>query len=213
MRKTVTLAIVLLVGGCKRVDSVNRRSDTSGVVPPVSASAPESTVTQTDSGPIKTATCGVTAKTRLTDEGIGELRPGRPVSEVKRLCSVLSDGDQPGTEGQTERVLAVKIGSETVSAQVVKDKISRLDIRTPHFTTADSLGIDTPLRRIAKMRGAQFAPGEDGVYGFVADHCGLSFRFSLPLRPPKGGQWTAATIDKDHGDAVVDRVLVVPCRK
>ena len=63
------------------------------------------------------------------------------------------------------------------------------------------------------MRGAQFAPGEDGVYGFAADHCGLSFRFSLPLRPPAGGQWTAAAIDKDHGDAVVDRVLVVRCRK
>lgn len=212
MRNTITLAIVLLAGGCKKVDSVDRRGDTS-VVPPVSAAVPESAVAQTDSGPVRTATCGVTPETRLTDEGIGELKPDRSVAEVKRLCNVVSDGDQPGTEGQTERILAVKLGTETVSALVVDDRIMRLDIRTPHFMTADTLGIDTPLRRIARMRGAQFAPGEDGVYGFVADHCGLSFRFSLPLRPPKGGQWTAATIDKDHGDAVVDRVLVVRCRK
>lgn len=212
MRKTITLALVLIAGGCKKVDSVDRRSDTT-VVPPVRASVPESTVAQPDSGPVKTVTCGVTSKTRLTDEGIGELKAGRPVSEVKKLCDVLSDASQPGPEGQTERVVAVRLGSETVSATVVDDRIFRLDVRTPHFTTSDSLGIDTPLHRIAKMRGAQFAPGEDGVYGFVAGHCGLSFRFSLPLRPPAGGQWTAASIDKDHGDAVVDRVLVVPCRK
>jgi hypothetical protein len=120
---------------------------------------------------------------------------------------------QQGTEGQSERVIALRLGSETVSATIVDDKVFRIDLRTPHFRTRDSLGVDTPLHRLATMRGAQFAPGEDGVYGFVAEHCGLSFRFSLPLRPPAGGQWTAAKIDKDHADAVVDRVLVVPCRR
>jgi hypothetical protein len=191
---------------------MNRRTDTT-VIPPVSASVPETTIAQTDSGPVQSLTCGVDATTRLTDEGIGELKAGRRVSDVKRLCDVMNDSEQRGIEGQMERVIIVRLGSETVSSTVVKDKIWRIDVRTPHFRTADSLGIDTPLHRIAKMRGAQFAPGEDGVYGFVAAHCGLSFRFSLPLRPPKGGQWTAATIDKDHGDATVDRVLVNSCRR
>lgn len=212
MRKTISLALLLLAWGCKRVDSIDRRSDTS-VVPPVRASVPESTVALTDSGPIKTLTCGVTADTRLTDEGIGELKPRVPVAEVKRLCDVLSDGMQQGSEGQAERLIAVRLGGETVSATVVDDRIWRLDVRTPHFTTADSLGVDTPLKKIAIMRGARFDPGEDGVYGFVADHCGLSFRFSLPLRPPAGGQWTAAAIVKAHPEAAVDRVLVTGCRK
>jgi hypothetical protein len=191
---------------------MNRRTDTT-VIPPVSASVPETTIAQTDSGPVQSLTCGVDATTRLTDEGIGELKAGRRVSDVKRLCDVMNDSEQRGIEGQMERVIIVRLGSETVSSTVVKDKIWRIDVRTPHFHTTDSLGIDTPLHRIAKMRGAQFAPGEDGVYGFVAAHCGLSFRFSLPLRPPKGGQWTSATIDKDHGDATVDRVLVNSCRR
>ncbi|HXV17427.1 MAG TPA: hypothetical protein VD758_11650 [Gemmatimonadaceae bacterium] len=212
MRRTFTLALVLFAGGCKRVDSVNRRSDTT-VVPPVRASVPESTIAQTDSGPVKTVTCGVTPKTHLTDEGIGDLKPGLAVEEVKRLCDVTSDSYQPGPEGQKERIVGVRLGADIVPVTIADNKVYRIDVRTPRFQTPDSLGIDTPLHRIARMRGAQFAPGEDGVYGFVADHCGLSFRFSLPLRPPKGGQWTAATIDKDHGDAVVDRVLVVRCRK
>ena len=211
MRKTITLALVVIAGGCKRVDSTDRRSDTNGVAPPVVASVPQPTIAQTDSGPVLSLTCGIIGDAVLTDEGIGELKPGRPVTEVKKLCDVIGDGMQPGTEGQTERVLSVKIDGETIAATVVDDKVWRLDIRTPRFLTKDSLGVDTPLHRIAKLRGAQFAPGEDGVYGFAAAHCGMSFRFSLPLRPPAGGQWTAASIDKDHGEAVVDRVLIRKC--
>lgn len=160
-----------------------------------------------------TATCGVTDDTRLSDDGIGDLKTRRRVEDVKRLCDVISDSMQPGTEGQTERVLVVRLGSETVTAIVVNDRVWRIDVRTPRFNTVDSLGVDTRVRRLARMNGARFDPGEDGVYGFVAAHCGLSFRFSLPLRPPAGGQWTAARMEKAHGDAAVDRVLVVGCRR
>ena len=201
----------MVAGGCKKADSTDRRNDALDVAPPVGASAPRESVSVTDSGPVSALTCGVSGQAQLTDEGIGELRPSRSVAEVKRLCDVASDGTQAGAEGQTERVLVVNLGGETVAATVVDDKVWRLDVRTPRFTTKDSLGVDTPLRRIARMRGAQFAPGEDGVYGFVSAHCGMSFRFSLPLRPPAGGQWTVAMIEKDHGDAVVDRVLVRKC--
>ncbi len=204
--------MLALAGGCKRVDSVDRRSDTSGVVPPVSALVPESTTAQTDSGPVPSLTCGASGTIEMTDQGIGDLKPGRPVGEIKRLCDVISDAPQQGVEGQMERVLSVRIAGETIAATVVDDKVWRLDVRSPRFMTVDSLGVDVPLHRIAKLRGAQFAPGEDGVYGFAAAHCGMSFRFSLPLRPPAGGQWKTKSIDKDHGDAIVDRVLIRKCR-
>jgi len=181
------------------------------IAPPVAASVPKETVAVTDGGPVPTLTCGVSQSTRLTDEGIGELKRGRPVAEVKHLCNVTGDSQRLGSEGQAERVIAVAIGSEIIPAVVVDDKVWQIEITTSRFITSDTLGVDTPLRRIAHIRGAQFAPGEDAVYGFVAAHCGLSFRFSLPMRPPAGGQWTVATIDRDHGDAVVDRVLVKKC--
>ena len=200
-----------MAGGCRKVDSTGRRNDTTGVVPPVRASASESTIAETDSGPAPSLTCGVTSASLLTDDGIGDLKPGRPASEVKRLCDVLSDSRQAGAGGRTERVLAVQAGTDVISATVADNKVRQLEINTPQFLTNDSLGVDAPLRRIARMRGAQFAPGEDGVYGFVAGHCGLSFRFSLPLRPPAGGEWTVAAIGRDHGDAAVDRVLVRKC--
>ena len=220
MKKEIALAILIVAGGCKRVDSDNRRIGNPNAISPVSASAPVESVALTDSGPVQAPICGVSRSTKLTDQGVGDLQIGRPVSEVKRLCNVVSDFNRSSPDGQNQRVVTIQTidlhpgvdpGSEIIVAQVANDRISRIEILTARFTTSDSLGVDTPLTRIAHMRGAQFAPGEDGVYGFASEHCGLSFRFALPLRPPAGGQWTVAAIDKDHGEAAVDRVIVKRC--
>jgi len=158
-------------------------------------------------------TCGVTGTPALEDTGIGELKQGRSIDEIPALCEVLSDSEQQGQEGMMERVVVVQIAGETVRAVVDRGRISRIEVNTPRFRTADSLGVDTPLSRIAAMRGAQFAPGHDGVFGFSPEHCGLSFRFSVPWRPPAGGQWTAQAITARHGTAAVNRVIVIPCRR
>lgn len=149
----------------------------------------------------------------ITDDGLAELKLGQSVEDVRKICEVFSESDQPGQEGTTDHILAVRVGDEIVPATIVNGRVWRIEVTTPRFRTADSLGIDTPLQKIAQMRGAQFAPGEDAVYGFATEHCGLSFRFSLPLRPPRGGQWTAQTINAAHGDAVVDRVLIRGCAR
>ena len=179
---------------------MSRLGDTT-VVPPVSASSPAAPALD----------CGISGLPVVTDDGIGELKEGLSVEDVKARCEVVTDAEQQGTEGMMERVLVVTIAGETVRAIVDRNRISRIEISSPQFQTTDSLGVDTPLARIAARRGARFFPGEGGVYGFVADHCALSFRFSVPLRPPRGGNWTAESIAAAHGDAVVDRVLVTRC--
>ena len=201
------VAAVFLSLACKRAEPVVLSSD--------SANAAADTSTGKAANPQAPAarTCGISGQAVLTDEGIGELRIGRPVSDIEQLCEVVTDAQQQGSEGTMERVLTVRIGGEIVPATIVSGNVWRVAVTTPGILTADSLGVDTPLQRIATMRGAQFFPGEDGVYAFVAAHCALSFRFSLPLRPPKGGQWTAAAIAREHGDAAVDRVLLTECRK
>ena len=193
---------ILLIAGCRKSDDdTARRSDTT-VAPPVSVS-PDT---------VPALTCGITGNPVLTDNGIGDLKEGAKVADVRKSCEVVSDSEQQGSEGMKERVLEVRLGGETVQAIVNDDKIWRIQITSPRLTTSDSLGVDTPLHRIATMRGARFFPGEDGVYGFVANHCAMSFRFSVPLRPPRGGDWTAARIDSAHGDAAVDRVLITRCQ-
>lgn len=203
MKIYFALAAVTIAAACRKTDSAIRREDTS-VVPPVSVS--------TDSTPPLAKDCGISGLPVLTDNGIGELREGRSVDDIKKLCEVISDSDRAGSEGMKERVLVVRVGGETVQAVVNDDRIYRIEVSSPRLATTDSLAVDTPLHRIAVARGARFLPGEDGVYGFVADHCAMSFRFSVPLRAPRGGDWTVATIDSVHGDAAVDRILITKCR-
>ena len=201
MRKSLLL-LGLMTLACRKVD--NTVPDSIAM-----ADSPNAIV---DSS-VAQKTCGVTGTPLLDEDGIGELKQGRLVSEVAALCDVISDSEQRGQEGMMERVLVVNVAGVTVRSIVQNDRIFRIEVTTPRFRTADSLGVDTPLSRIASMRGAQFAPGEDGVYGFSPDHCGLSFRFSLPWRPPAGGQWTAKQIEQEHGTAAVNRVIVIPCRR
>ena len=208
MRILLALSAILVAAACERTDRADRPADTIPPAPPAggSFSPPESAA-------IGNRTCEVNGVPILTGDGIGAIRPGRTVDELKQLCEVVSDAQQRGVEGAMERVMVIRVAGEDVPATVVDDKVWRIAISSPRFRTSDSLGVDTPLRRIAAKQGAQFAPGEDGVYGFVPDHCGLSFRFSLPLRPPAGGQWTAASIGTAHADAAVNRVLVTRCAR
>jgi hypothetical protein len=195
------IAAVTVAAGCRNADNENRRNDTS-VVSPVSV----------ESTPAR-KTCGVSGAPILTDNGIGELRVDRRVSDVKAACEVLSDTLELGTEGMQEHVVLVRIAGDVVTGSVDDDEIRRISVSTSKFRTRDSIGVDTPLSRIAALRGARFLAGEDGVYGFSSEHCGLSFRFSIPMRPPKGRDWTVASIDSAHGDAVIDRVLVTRCQR
>jgi hypothetical protein len=199
VKALVALAAMVIAAGCNRGDDAGRRSDTSVVTPPVGVS------------PSEALACGVTGNPVLTDQGIGDLKVGRPVAGVTTSCEVVSDSRERGAEGMMERVLVTRIAGEVVRSIVNDERIWRIELTSPRFTTSDSLGVDTPLRQIAARRGAGFFPGEGGVYGFLPDHCGLSFRFSIPLRPPKGGQWTARSIAMAHGDAAVDRILVTRC--
>jgi hypothetical protein len=218
VRVFIALAAVAIAAGCSRSDSnaTSRPGDTAVAHPAVvqePVAQPPVEHPHPDSSARAVLDCGVKGKPVLTGAGIGELKKGKKVADVKAVCHVDSDSNQPGPEGSTERVLVVPFGPETVRAVVADDKIFRISVSSPYFKTSDGLGVDTPLRKLAGMRGAQFFPGEDGVYGFVADHCGISFRFSVPMRPPKGGQWTVESINKSHGDAAVDRVLLTGCSR
>jgi hypothetical protein len=203
VRISLALAAAVLVAGCRKSDDADRRSD-SIVIPPVSADTARAAAMRS---------CGIIGKPVITDDGIGELKVGRSVGDIRRLCEVVSDGEELGSEGTKERVIVTRIGGESVRAVITGDKVWRIEVMSPRILTTDSLGVDTPLHRVAARRGARFFPGEDGVYGFVGDYCALSFRFSVPLRPPRGSDWTAAAIDSAHGEAAVNKVLITQCRR
>lgn len=147
--------------------------------------------------------CAVDARTVLDGEGIGRLRIGTRVDEIAGACDVVRDTIAPDIEGMPERTLLVALGADSVRAVIVDDRLWRLHVGTPRFRTADSLGVGTPARELARREGARLLAGEGRVFITVPTHCGLSFRIG-GVKPP-------ATLATLPADARVDEVLVVGC--
>ena len=157
-----------------------------------------------DAPTTKPPTCDVDHRGVLTDSGIGALRIGATVAEVRSRCMVLGeDTVAPGPEGQTEHRLVVVTGAANTTAAIVDGRVWRLYVASPRFKTPDSLGVGT---RVGELRGprARLARGE-GTFVLRDDHCGLSFQLGPGV--PAG----AATLDAVPDSVRVRRVLVIAC--
>jgi hypothetical protein len=155
--------------------------------------------------------CGVTATTRVTENAIGALAIGEPVSEIVGACEVMRDTVEIRQEGQPARILTVNLLRDTVEAEVSEDRIWRIALDGPAFQTADSLGVGTPLARLLRHESVHGMPGEDGFYVRIPAHCGLSFRVEEEGKGFTAPNWTAEMLATLPPAAQVDRVLVVGC--
>jgi len=140
----------------------------------------------------------------LTDSGVGALRIGATVADIRSRCLVLSeDPAAPGPEGQTEHRLVVVTGPTNTTAAIVDGRVWRVYVASQLFRTSDSLGVGTT---VGQLRGpdARLARGE-GTFVLRTDHCGLSFQLGAGVPP------TAQTLDAVPDSVRVERVLVIRC--
>jgi hypothetical protein len=148
----------------------------------------------------------------LTDEGVGRIRIGESVESVRHDCTVVRDTIQLGAEGMTTRMVSVKFPRDTVEAEIVDDKVWRVAIDSPHFSTADSLRVGTSLARLLRLRTPQGMTGEGALFVMSPDHCGLSFRLSdngsPVLRDP-----SPAELSRLPAATRVSNILIVGCHK
>ena len=153
--------------------------------------------------------CGVEI---LTDEGVGKIRIAESVESVRRDCTVVRDITERGAEGMPARIVSVLFPRDTVALEIVDNKVWRVAIDSPHFSTVDSLHVGTPLARLLALRKPQGMTGEGAVFVMSPDHCGLSFRLSKNgapiLRDP-----SPAALSRLPEATHVSEILIVGCRK
>ncbi|MGI8400208.1 MAG: hypothetical protein ACR2NS_01205 [Gemmatimonadaceae bacterium] len=148
----------------------------------------------------------------LTGEGVGKLRIGESVESVRRDCTVVSDTTQLGAEGMPSRIVAVLFPQDTVHAEIVDGKVWRVEIRSPHFSTADSLRVGTSLARLLKSKTPQGMTGEGALFVVSPDHCGLSFKLS-DNGPPVLRDPTPAQLSRLPAATRITEILIVGCHK
>jgi hypothetical protein len=171
-------------------------------------SAPAAASERAPRRPFRDVGCQITEQTVLEGSGVGAVKVGERLPEVSGKCQVVADSTvRP--EGMTERIVAVDVGYDTVTAVVVGGRIWRVHVHGPGFQTTDSLGVGTPAPVLRAREGSRFLAGEGLAFVTLDDHCGLSFRLSgVSSDVITRGEWPAAD---DLSDAVVDEVLIIGC--
>lgn len=162
-------------------------------------------------GPVTDATGCLPDTATLSGDGVGALRVGRPVSEVREACEVVRDTTVPGPEGQPSRRLHVLARGDTMTVEVVDDAVWRVTVTGEAVRTDDGLGVGTPVRELASADGAQAHAGEGGAYVLLPTRCGMSFRFAPTGAAPSGGEWTRDALFRLPGDPEVTAVLLTGC--
>jgi hypothetical protein len=147
----------------------------------------------------------------IGDRGIGELLVGRSVDSVKRLCQVVSDTTELGAEGMPTRIMRVAFSHDSVEAEIDSGRVWRIEVASPTFRTADSLGVGTSLEQLLLLKEPRGLGGEGAVFLVSSQHCGLSFQLSESGSDAPPENWDRAALALLPRSTVVDRVLIVGC--
>lgn len=148
--------------------------------------------------------CGVDSGTVLTGDGIGSLRIGAPVTELSEDCRIVRDSVMPFREGSPERVLVVRLRSDTVRALVEDGRVTLLFVHSPAFRTAGRLGVGSTIEEL-RATGPGTVSREEGTHIKLGRICGLVF-YPGPMDAP-----LRATLTELPANATVARVVVAGC--
>jgi hypothetical protein len=148
----------------------------------------------------------------ITGDSVGSVRVGESVDSLKSRCTILRDTTQQGLEGMMERRILVDFQPDTLEAEIVDGKVWRLDVKSPAFRTADSLGVGTPLSGLLHLAGARGLVGE-GVLAVVSpERCGLSFMLSGGIPARRVRSWDRNALSTLPASTKVREILVFGCR-
>jgi hypothetical protein len=162
--------------------------------------------------PTQPASQDLSCGNKLIDgESVGELRIGMSIDSLGEYCHVKRDTVQPGPEGTTERRVTVAFPPALVDAEIVEGRVWRIDIKSPAFRTADSLGVGSSVRDVLRRDEADGAAGEGAFYLISLKHCGLSYRLSGGIPTGAIRRWDSTALSGLPASTEVTQVLVTGC--
>lgn len=201
----LTLALALALGttiACADAD----RTDTGGVEQPERASAASNATTSDQSRQGDVPSCLNSSGPQLTGESAGLVRIGATESSVRAECNVVADTALT-LEGQAQPAILVEVGTDTVLAEIVRDRVWRIRVTSPGLRTADSVGVGTPARRLLAAPGANVVWGEGNHVIVSPEYPGLSFL--LTGLPPRARPWRTEEVAEMPDSVRVGGVMVL----
>lgn len=148
----------------------------------------------------------------IRDQSIGKLRIGMNVDSLKRQCHVTIDTLQPGPEGMAERRVTVAFPPERLDAEIVEGRVWRIDVESPAFRTADSLGVGSSVADVLRRDEPNGGTGEGAFFLISKKHCGLSYQLSGGIPAGANRRWDKEALSTLPASMEVNKILVWDCR-
>lgn len=156
--------------------------------------------------------CGILPGDVQVEEGVGVLRIGTSVEEVRQRCRVVRDTTVLDIEGMPARRLVVSIGDDTAVAEIVADSVWRVRLTSPRFRAGDGLGVGASASALAAIPGARALAGEGEVYVTIPGTCGVSYRVAgADFARVSSARSPEDAMDRLPDTAHVDLLLVYAC--
>ena len=141
----------------------------------------------------------------VRDSSVGCLELRASIQALASACGEVTD-TVLRLEGQSQPAVWVEVAGGRALAEIVNGQVSRITVRDPALQTVDSIGVGTPVSRLAEFPGIRIAYGE-GIFARMDAHCGKSFELEgLTYRP---GGWTADQLRAQPDTVRVGEILVV----
>jgi hypothetical protein len=146
----------------------------------------------------------------VRDDGVGRIRIGNSIDSVRAHCFVTRDTTALGAEGMPARKITVRFADDSVVAEIVNDRVWRIELTSSAFATTDSFRVGSPVSRMLQLRNPRGLTGEGQLFLVTSDHCGLSFRLSNPDGSAVR-DWARPVLSKLPPGTVVSEILIVGC--
>jgi hypothetical protein len=147
----------------------------------------------------------------LTGDSVGAVAVGAPVSRVRARCEVVRDTTELDSEAMPQRVLYVRVGADTITAEVADGKVWRINVADSRLQTADGIHVGSPLRALVSDARPSGLVGEGELYVVSAARCGMSFLVD-PTPSRLGRRWNADALRSLSRRTVIKRILLTGCK-
>jgi hypothetical protein len=144
-------------------------------------------------------------------QSVGLLSIGMTIDSLKEKCRLVTDTIQPGPEGMTERRGTVAFPPDFVEAEIVDGRVWRIDVDSPVFRTADSLGVGSSVSDLLRDDDPNGGTGEGAFFVISRKHCGLSYQLSGGIPSGPARRWDRKGMATLPASTRVVRVLVSTC--
>lgn len=150
--------------------------------------------------------------------GVGKLRIGMTVTEIRAKCAVRADRRDYDDEGNRIRLMDVGTPNNKLTVRLESGRTYNIWTTSPAFRTRSGLGVNTSLaallRQFPDLQGGQ---SEGGPLFVFSDHlCGISFKLGYKVSENEyarhGDDWQRLDLMRIPARTRVVGVLITGCQ-